>query len=176
MRKEHRELIKNYEQSLKHRLFTTRFNNHTHFEFTEYLKRKNKGCIYSVPIQINTKVPYDKILFVLEMNNSENRIMGIGMVKNHPYTKKYHIFSNHNYNRYNYVGNYRISREKMNDRENEVINALEYFCFKGAAHLKRQQGLTKFPTVLLYKWLKIIDIMDFISNMFKYRLENKNTT
>jgi len=110
------------------------------------------------------------------MNNSENRIMGIGIVKNHPHIKKYHIFSDHKYNRYNYVGSYRISRESMNERENEVINALEYFCFKGPTHLKRQQGLTKFPTVLLYKWLNVINIMDFISNMFKCRLENKNST
>jgi len=151
MRKEQRALIKNYEQSLKHRLFTTRFNNDTHFEFTEYLRKKNKGCIYSTPIQIANKIPLDKLLFVLEMNNSENRIMGIGIVKNHPHIKKYHIFSDHKYNRYNYVGSYRISRESMNERENEVINALEYFCFKGPTHLKRQQGLTKFPTVLLYK-------------------------
>ena len=176
MRKEHRLLLKNYEESLKHRLFTTRFNDYTHTELLNYLERKNKKCIYSVPIQIGTNIPYDKILFVLEMNNSSNKIMGIGMVKNHPFTKKYHIFSNYNYNRYSYVGNYRISRDQMNERENQVISALEYFCFKGPTHLKRQQGLTKFPIVLLYKWLKIIDVMDFISNMFKCRLENKNST
>jgi hypothetical protein len=176
MRKEHRLLIRNYELSLKHRLFTTRFNDHTHAELTNYLQRKNKSCIYSSPIKIPDRIPYDKILFVLEMNNSQNKIMGIGMVKNHPFIKKYCIFSNQNYNRFNYVGSYRITRENMSERENEVIGALEYFCFKGSRHLKRQQGLTKFPTVLLYKWLNIINIMDFISNMFKHRLENKNSS
>ena len=177
MRKETERLIlRDYEQSLKHRLYTTRFNDFTYAEFTDYLKRRKKSCIYSAPMQIHASVPYDKILFVLEMNNSQNKIMGIGMVKNHPYTKKYNIFSNHNYNRFNYVGTCRIEKEDMDEKECNVIEALEYFCFKGAAHLKRQQGLTKFPVSLLYKWLNIINIMDFITNMFKKRLENKNST
>lgn len=167
--------VTNYEQSLKHRLYTTRFNDATHGELLHFLKSRKKSCVYAVPMQISARLPCEKILFVLEMNNSQNKIMGIGMIKNHPFLKKYQIFSNHNYNRYSYIGQCRIDKTEMDAKECEVVEALEYFCFKGPTHLKRQQGLTKFPIVLLYKWLRVINIMEFIVNMFKRRLENKNS-
>lgn len=164
-----KKILKHFKDTLKTYLFTTRFTNETHREFVDYLNTKNKQCIYNVPTQV-THVPLEKILFVLEMNNDKNEIMGIGMVRNHPYLRRYNIYKNENYNRYNYVGNCRIDRLQMDDEEIRLMKALEYLCFKSPNHLKRQHGLTMFPIIYLFRTMKILNIMEFLSNMFKKRL------
>jgi hypothetical protein len=45
-------------------------------------------------------------------------VMGIGLVKNHPVAGKYAVHSVNNYNRFVYIGKWRIDREDMSEDEN----------------------------------------------------------
>ena len=66
---------------------------------------------------MTNQIPIDSAVFVLEMNNDKNKIMGIGMVRNHPVLNKYRVYKNNNYNRYVYTGKHYINREAMNPQE-----------------------------------------------------------
>ena len=68
---------------------TTRFNQET-WNSNEKWRETNKfnGCIYGCPNLIKTEIPIDSIIFVIEMNNDENMIMGIGLIKNTIVKKK----------------------------------------------------------------------------------------
>ena len=48
-------------------------------------------------------VPPDTIIYVLEMNNSTNKIMGIGRIKNKKYARE-KIYKSGEYNRHVYKG------------------------------------------------------------------------
>jgi hypothetical protein len=154
-------------------LMTTRFNDNTWTENTNYRKTHSKyGCIYPTPQQTNESIEANKILFVIEMNNDTNKIMGIGMVKNTVLIKKHRVYSNENYNRYAYIGKYRIDRSEMTEDEIKVFQDLDSMCFKGANHLKRLQGIKAFPMDRLYQYKceNTIDIIEHITNMFKQRI------
>jgi hypothetical protein len=149
---------------------TSRFNNHTWHENCNYRKeQQHKGCIYGSPELNNKTIPIDSILFVLEMNNDTNKIMGVGMVKNKPICCKYSIYKNGNYNRYVFKGNYRIDRSEMTLEEIQIIMALDIVCFKGNYHMKRGYGLKAFPRKMLEKAKPIIDLEQEITQMFKLR-------
>ena len=74
-----------YRAQFKHHLTTTRFNNKTWSENMEYRQQNTRfGCIYPTTEPNGQTIPEEANLFVLEMNNEQNRIMGIGLVKNKP--------------------------------------------------------------------------------------------
>ena len=88
-------------------------------------------------------------VYVLEMNNDENRIMGIGKAFNRPILKdkeKYKIYSDRNYNRYIYSGNARIDRADMTPDEEKIMWVLDRLVFKGSRHLKRGHGVARMPS------------------------------
>jgi hypothetical protein len=61
----------------------TRYNNKTWAERTAWLAANpDYACIYKSPVPIKSDIPYEAPLFVLEMNNDTNRIMGIGRIVN----------------------------------------------------------------------------------------------
>ena len=162
--------LKDYKRNLKNYLMTSRFSTETYNENYNYRKKTNLGCIYCSPIRTSNEIPIESIMFVLEMNNTNDRIMGIGMVRNHPIMNKYRVYENENYNRYVFTGKNRIDRNEMNKEEEVIMKALDILCFKGSKHMKRGQGLQMFPIETLYKCMKLIDIIKFIGNMFKIRL------
>lgn len=166
---------KEFIQNMKKFVITSRFNNETWNENMMYRnKNKNIGCVYCSPEMITKKIPTDSILFVLEMNNEENKIMGIGMIRNHPICGKYRIYSNGNYNRYVYMGKNRIDRKDMTTEQENIMKALDILCFTGNKHMKRGQGLKMFPLEILFRCSTVIDLVNFISDMFKNNInENK---
>ena len=128
-------------------LMITRFNNTTWDELTQY-KRRNQidGAFYGVPLRIAATIPLKSRLYVLEMNNDTNTIMGVGLIRNFIKMDKVHpIYTWGNYHRFTYEGKYRISREEMTIEENELIEKMETRVFKGKGHLKRGQGIQKVP-------------------------------
>ena len=174
-----KENLKNFKAAMNKFIMTSRFNNTTWEENVNYRgKLKHKGCIYCCPVAVTQKIPYESIMFVLEMNNDTNQIVGIGMVKNRAIRDKYKVYENGNYNRYVFVGNNRIDRTDMNDDEESVMQLFDRLCFKGNRHMKRGQGLRSFPVELLYELSKKLDLTKFIVEMFKKRMhvkqENKN--
>lgn len=165
--------LQSFQQNMKKYLTTTRFNNNTWDENCNYRNKKtNIGCIYGTPDTASEQIIPDGIIFVLEMNNDMNKIMGIGMIRNKHFIKKHHIYSNEQYNRYSYVGKYRIDRNDMSDYEEIIMKAFDHLCFKGPRHMKRLSGIRLFPIDMLYNISSIIDLVDFITNMFKIRLSS----
>ena len=130
------------------------------------------GCIYGTPDKITKKIPIDSVLFILEMNNDINKIMGIGMVKNHPFCGRT-TYEEGNFNRFVYMGKYRIDRIEMTESEENIMQAFDILCFTGNRHLKRGKGITSYPPYMLFKCNKIMDLVDFISDMFKKRFSQQ---
>jgi hypothetical protein len=166
--------IKDFKLEQRHYLLTSRFNNETWNENQQYrMKHNTIGCIYCTPEQISQSIPIDAITFILEMNNDTNKIIGIGMVRNRPICDKYYVYKEGNYNRFVYVGKTRISRCDMTEEEEEVMKVFDILCFKGNKHMKRGHGLKSFPIEILYKCSKRLNLVNFISEMFKKRLIQK---
>jgi hypothetical protein len=105
------------------------------------------------------------------MDNDNNKILGIGMIRNKPSTKKHFVYENGNYNRYVYVGNTRIDRKDMTEEEDTIMRVFDILCFTGNRHMKRGQGLKSFPVDILYKCSRKIDLVAFVTDMFKRRLQ-----
>jgi len=158
--------------TFKKYIATTRFNNETWKENQEFIKKHNQTakkpieCIYPVS-HINQQFPQNTVFYVLEMNNEMDKIMGIGLVKNIPIYNKYNVYKNAKYNEYAYVGFHRIDRKDMNILEETIMRVFDYYCFKGKTHLKRLKGIKIFPQKILDKCHSIMDLLDFITNMYK---------
>ena len=88
----------------------TRFNNETYEYFSKY-NDKIKGCVYNCPVRIKESIAPSKIIYVIEMNNSINKIMGIGIINAKTYVRKHKIYEDINFNRFSYEGKKRITRE-----------------------------------------------------------------
>lgn len=158
-------------------LLTTRFNDET-YDANKQFRLKNSpkiNCAYGNAKAISEKIPVDRYAYVLEMNNSQNRIMGIGRIKVVSQEKametgkKYYIYPKNNYNEYNYFiyfGAKRIDREEMTEEQNQIMRLFEKICFHGKRHLKRGKGLTSIPTHILYSCSKLLDLVKYVENMF----------
>ena len=124
---------------------TTRFTNYTYKENLDWRERfKWKGCVYGLNKKMPLTVPHLAMVYVIEMNNDQNKIMGIGLVRNY-INPKYKICiykSDTNYNRYIYNSAYRKDRSELNEK---FLEALEIILFKGYGHYKRGQGITVIP-------------------------------
>jgi hypothetical protein len=119
-------------------LACTRFNNKTWQEYQQWMTTHQQSyeqtyhrplkCIYGCPREIShKKIPPQAEIIVIEMNNDENRIMGIGKIENKTAsetyrskkqssvaTVKFNLFSDRNYTRYIYIGNtHYATREEL---------------------------------------------------------------
>ena len=124
----------------------TRFTSKTYKENKEWKKRKNwSGCVYGFDTNIPEKIPYDSNIYVIEMNNTINKIMGIGLIVNSGNEKRTKIYTKHGHNRYIYKGKFRASRMQILQKNTKIIEYLEQKLFYGFHHFKRQYGLTLIP-------------------------------
>lgn len=168
--------FKDFKKKMNKFICTTRFTDATWEENKNYMKnlRSSKTkCIYGSPFTLKSRIPHEGIVFVLEMNNDQNKIMGVGLIRNHPIQGKHRIYENGNYNRYAYLGLYHISREEMAEDENNIMNAFDILCFKGSKHMKRGSGINLFPDEILFKCLDTVHLVEFVSGMFKRRMITK---
>jgi len=150
-----------------YKLAVTRFDTNTYQENRKWCYIHDfRGTIYGSPIRISESLLPETVLFVLEMNNSKNKIMGIGVIKCGCREliidrKKCKIYSDNNYNRFIYQSKYRIdfSNEYLSIRFHKKIVLLEKLLFKGSRHSKRGQGINILPLwiTLEIKRLKLID-------------------
>ena len=107
-------------------------------------KNKNINCIYGSPMNISESIPTDSLLYIVEMNNSTNKIEGIGIIRNKPFLDKtYPIYEERNYTRYIFKGKYRMDREQIEKLSSDLILILEYILFKEKTHMKRSTGISK---------------------------------
>ena len=114
-------------------LACTRFNNKTWQEYQQWITTHQQTyeqmyqrplkCIYGTPREIShKKIPLHAKILVIEMNNDENKIEGIGEIVNQTASEVYRpnplpfrkIFSDRNYTRYIYIGNsHYATREEL---------------------------------------------------------------
>ena len=142
-------------------LGTTRFNDDTYKENLNWRDKHNHaGCVYAVNKKIADSITPNILIYVLEMNNSKNKIMGIGLIRNN-YDKRQKIRvynSDLNYNRFVYHSNKRI--DCKNIKYKKMLSVLETIVFTGSRHLKRGQGITcmpwkRFPKRETRRWLDL---------------------
>jgi hypothetical protein len=148
----------------------TRYNNATWAERTAWLAANPEHkCIYKSPVAIKSNIPYESPLFVIEMNNDTNRIMGVGRIVNEIRAdRSYRIYSDQNYNRYTYLGRQRVDRaDIMKSTKNAVIiETLERLLFYGALHSKRGQGIHELPAHIRNYPDALSAMLWFISRQF----------
>ena len=127
----------------------TRYNNATWRERTAWLAENPEyKCIYKSPVAIKSNIPYEAPVFVLEMNNDTNQIMGVGRIINEIRAdRSYRVYSDQNYNRYTYLGRQRLDRADIMQSRicARIIETLERMLFYGARHCKRGQGIHELP-------------------------------
>lgn len=165
---------------MEYELVTCRYNKETWEEMCQYREKTNIPYLCGMPIPMTAKILLDIPVFVIEMNNSCDQIMGIGLIKNKYETEKTHrIYSDTNYNRFIYTGKYYLSREILENYYSELVDILDEILFKGKTHSKRGGGFTKIPKkVLEYDICRHIDIKYEIRKLFIYhfREDHANTT
>jgi len=151
-------------------IVTTRFNEETYYNNYAYRKKNQDkfACIYCSPCELSCKIAYGTFVYVIEMNNSTNRILGIGLIRNkYETTKYYKVHSHGNWNRYIYIGKYFISRDFLLLSNPAFLYTLEDVLFKGKTHSKRGNGFTRLPEMLvLQKKKEGIDILHEIQRYF----------
>lgn len=151
---------------------TTRFNANTWDENCKWRSlNKPQGCAYGVMKTIGERIPLNSLVFVLEMNNTTNTIMGIGLVVNCPDPlENVKIYKDYNYCCYLYTSGSRIDLTEFTQREKCIINIFEHLVFKNKSHLKRGQGITALPDKMIhYVVSKGINLMNEIQVMFSSR-------
>lgn len=169
--------MKYFSSSLKGILATMRFNTELWTQNKTHRTMLKTQCktIYACPIAIPQAFPLDSAVFVLEMNNDENKIMGIGMFHNREDVsyRSISMYNDVNNNRYVYLGCWRIDVEDMDAEEKEIIRFLEGICFHGKSHLKigMYLSIVRFPVSILYQYVDTIHIHDYIRGMFNKRIQ-----
>jgi hypothetical protein len=149
---------------------TSRFNNETIDTNYAYRIKRGFNCMYCSPLELSPKIPYNTPVFVIEMNNSTNKIEGIGLIKNKPETEKYYkVYCDGNTNRYTYIGKYFMARELIDNYNPLLVYILDQILFKGYTHSKRGTGLTCIPEkVLKLDVCEEMDIKKEIKQLFIY--------
>jgi len=150
---------------------TSRFSDETILQNREYCSKNGVKSIYCSPSRITQSIKENSALFILELNISKNRVEAIGLVKNRA---KYgiQVYSNGNYNRYIYVGQYRIERSDMTEEEEKIMQFFDIICFRGKYHMKRGSGITRFTSYILNICNKRFDLVEYIRKMFKRRISS----
>ena len=134
-------------------LASTRFNTATLSQNIDYREKIDKAAIYGTMIKIHRKITIGSFLFIIEMNNDENKIEGISLIKNSLVLEKKHkIYENDDYNRYIYGGDYWISRQQILEHNSSIAEIFDKILFKGKTHLKRACGITVLNESLFIKW------------------------
>lgn len=151
---------------------TSRFDNDTILENISYRElHPNIKCIYGTPTPLCSKIEYRSLVYIIEMNNSENKVIGIGLVRNAP-SCPYLIrpYRNMNFNRYVFTGDYRISRDEI---PTNLLNILEKLLFYGKTHMKRGCGITTLSNkIMRHHVLCEIDIYSELYNAFRNKYQN----
>ena len=156
-------------------IVTTRFDEYTWSENMIFKERNNYlGCVYGSPQKMSPKILEDSLVFVVEMNNTLNRIEGIGLIRNTVRLDKYFkVYETGNFNRYVFRGKYRIDREQLLHFNEPLVLALDYILFKEKTHLKRGSGFTTIPEKLLnHKKCENLNIRLTIRSLFLRLFEN----
>lgn len=113
-------------------------------------------ALYGSMLRMPESTSCHKFLFVLEMNNTIDKIMGIGLVKNRlAKDQDIRIYDNPAFNKYIYKSDFHIPLINTEDNNQyfesihpywiKTMQEIEAIIFKGKGHLKRGGGFSRFP-------------------------------
>jgi hypothetical protein len=155
-------------------IVSTRFNDSTWSQNQSY-RSKHNCCSYSAPVPMSPKIPHQSLVLVVEMNNTRNRVEGIGLIRNSPLLDRYYkTYEYFDYNRYFYKSGYHVSRDKLQEYNPRLIDILDYILFKEKTHMKRGSGFTTIPIKLLnHDRCNGLDIQQDIKNVFLSIYKNR---
>jgi len=151
------------------RIACTRFTDITIADNYRYRESRKIACIYCSPVPMSELYSRDTYLFVFEMNNTTNQIMGIGLIQNVRQTDRtYIIYSSeelvYNYNRYIFKGNHWLSRDQLPPN---IIEIFDKILFKGKSHLKRMINISVLTNKLFARWeYDQIEIINQLKQLF----------
>ena len=151
-------------------IVTTRFNATTWEENRQYKEKHQHPCIYSLPKKVCEEIEPNEILFVIEMNNSINKIEGIGLIRNKVQIYRYPVYQDNNFNRFCYIGKYHISRDYIKENNEAFLEVVESLLFKGKSHFKRGTGMTTLTEKMKRK--TEMDLYREIKDMFEKKYKN----
>lgn len=145
-------------------LCTTRFSDETHTQNRRFCELNRIQCYYSNRTSI-PRVPLNAIMYVLELNINQNKIMGIGRVKKSPIYDNINVYKDGNYNSMvNFIGDEYLNCEFIDE---EWLKKLHEVCFIGRGHLKRGDSISKFPM----EKIKGIEIFKILSEKFNKKIK-----
>ena len=156
-------------------IYTTRYNSDTYLQNQRYKENMGFcGSLYSTTLELPKNTSLYKYLFVLDMNNTTNKIMGIGLIKNKlALDQSIKIYDNPLFNNYIYKSKYYVSLQDVEDQKIDIDEKwltfieeeFEYNLFYGKSNLKRGGSYTRFPfKKLKYKHLHFLFILFMIVN------------
>jgi hypothetical protein len=132
-----------------HAVAVTRFNDHTWKENEDFRNAQNfPGCLYNSPTVIASTVPAGSGVFVIEMNNTQRKILGIGLIRNTLHSLRIKVYGDDFYNQYTYYSRERIARDTLVGDEKKILLILEELVFYGSGHLQRGRGIQKLPMTI----------------------------
>jgi len=130
----------------------TRFTNETYQENTSYKTKNGEVVIYGLALKIRQIYSNGSHMYIAEMNNSTNKIEGIGLIVNQLVPKRHKIYEDNNYNRYIYKGKYWLSREQIGAIDTSILETFDNILFKGKSHLKNRMGISILSEQLFTHW------------------------
>jgi hypothetical protein len=151
------------------------FNNKTYDENICYRNKHNKKVIYGSMLKIREIYPKESLIFIAEMNVNENKIEGIGLIKNIiVYNRTHKIHDNNECNRYIYQGKYWLSRTQILEVDIEILNIFDDILFKGKSHLKNRIGIRIITDNLFVNWsYDLITLKNKVKNVFLHYFKKK---
>lgn len=148
-------------------LCVSRFTNETFKENKLAKKKYGINALYGVPFTLSENIQHAGIMFILDLNVEENRIEGVGMVRNSLQNKKvYKIYSNHYYNRYTYYSNLYVPREKFTKSELVMLEQLESILCYGSSHMKRGWGIQRIPQKFIVDYRDEALLLQWVQSLF----------
>lgn len=135
---------------------TARFTNKTYSQNLKWKERKKwEGCCYGFDKKLPSIVKTGDLVFVIEMNNTRNMVMGIGLIQNYYRAEnRTRIYTSEEWNQVVYRSEYHISRESILEKPKGkyFIMFLERLLFTGYGHFKRGQGCLTIPYDRIAIW------------------------
>lgn len=146
----------------------SRFKQNTWEENCEYRRRKRlMGCVYGTPLPMAATIPYKAPVYVLELNFTEHKIMGVGLILNLINVGNSKVYADSQHNSYSYKGKYRVDRQEMIEQEEELMTKLDEILFWQCKRWRAMQGMTQIPVWV--RQLPELNYQEILRNMFLSR-------
>lgn len=117
---------------------TTRFSDATWQQNMQHRLQSEKACVYCSPSPL--AVPLNSLMLVIEMNNTTDKIEGIGLVRNNcRLDLVFDVYEERDFNRYVFRGDHRLDRGEIPPA---LVQLIEEVLFVGKSHYKRGRSIT----------------------------------